>query len=124
MPSPRPSPLGSSPTPPRTAWTRCGRSTRCGPRLDWPDRAAAVGAFLAEHLPPADRLEGVADVLDLGAAAVLGPDDGDDIEAAALLEQAMAFEEVEGGQCQPPLLLRRDSLRRRAPAPGFHLDED
>src|SRR4051794_17366158 len=53
---------------------------------------------LPEHLPSADGLEGVADVVDSRRRGIVGPDDGHHVEAAALLQQTVPFEIVERGE--------------------------
>src|SRR5262249_41271491 len=82
------------------------------------------GGLLSKHLPAADGVEGIADVLDLRRAAVVGPEDGHDVEAAALLEEVVLAEEVQRGECDSALLLPGDRLGRHAPAPRLDLDED
>jgi hypothetical protein len=82
------------------------------------------GQASAEHLPSADRLESVLEVLDRGKPAVIGPDDRDDVEPARMFEQGMALEEVERGEGEPSLLLLGDGLGRFTSAAGLDLDED
>src|SRR5215204_2236536 len=80
--------------------------------------------LLSEHLTASDRLEGVADVLDGRGAAVVGPDEGDDVEPDPLaLEEVVLLEEPERRQGEPPLL-EGHRLGGLALPPGLHLDED
>ena len=52
---------------------------------------------LAEHLATANRLEGGANMFNVGRAAIVGPDNGDHIEPARLFEQAVELLKLEGG---------------------------
>jgi len=88
------------------------------PRLVW------KGGSLAKELVLTGRLEGVADVLNGRGKLRVGPEDGHDIETTALFEQVITLEEVESGQCEPPLLLGVDRLGGLSMATGLHLDED
>src|SRR5690348_17097282 len=82
------------------------------------------GEVLSEELSPPARLEGVADVFDDGLAAVVGPDDRDDVEAGAPIEEVVFLEELEGGEGEPALLLGSDGLGGGPRAAGLDLDED
>jgi len=78
----------------------------------------------AKHLARPGRLEGVPDVLDHGCPAIVGPDDGHDIEPRRPVQEPVPPEEVEGGQGEPALFFRRDRLGRVAPPSCLDLDED
>jgi len=77
-----------------------------------------------EHLTAAVGIERVAVVLNLRLGAVVGPEDGDDVEPTTLLKQVMALEELERREGQPPLLFHGDGLGRLAAAAGLDFDED
>ena len=70
--------------------------------------------LLTKQLSASDRLERIANVLDLGRAAIIGPHDRDHVEAGPLFEQVSPAEKVDRRQGQPSLLLGRDSFGRRA----------
>src|SRR5262249_45229450 len=78
----------------------------------------------AEHLSLADGLEGVGNVLDLRLVALIRPEDRDDVEPAADLEETVLAEEIERGERDPALLLRGDRLPGHSPASRLDLDED
>jgi hypothetical protein len=76
------------------------------------------------QLSPANRLEGIPEVFDRWRSLTVGPDDGDDIEPASLLQEPMSFEKMERGQGQSALLFRGDGFARVAFPTRFDLDED
>jgi hypothetical protein len=78
---------------------------------------------LSEHLSASDRLEGIAEVLDLWASAIVGPNDRHDVEAAAHFERVVFAHKLKGDVRQPSLFLRSDRLGRNALPPRFHFDE-
>jgi hypothetical protein len=63
-------------------------------------------------------------MLDLRLTARLGPDDGHDIEPAALLQQAVALQEVESRERQPALFRVRDFFGRCAAPARLDLHKD
>jgi hypothetical protein len=65
-------------------------------------------------LSAADRLERVANMLDLGRTATVSPDDRNNIEAAPLFEQVVPAQKVKRGHGEPSLLLQRHRLGRYA----------
>ncbi len=75
------------------------------------------------ELTAAGGLEGVANVVDDGGPAVVGPDHGDDVEPRSLFEQAVGLQEVQGGERQPALLFGGDRLGGVAPPAGLDLHE-
>ena len=79
---------------------------------------------LAEHLTSPDRFERIGEVFDGGYAVVVGPNDRDDVEPATLLEQAVLFEELEGGERQAVLFFQGDRLGGLALPARLDLDED
>jgi hypothetical protein len=79
---------------------------------------------LAEHLTTPDCFERVGEVFDGGRAAVVGPNDRDDVEPAALLEQAVLLEKLEGGERQAVLFFQGDRLGGLALPARLDLDED
>ena len=107
-----------------------GRGFRGGPARHFTSKEISGGPqtpkrdCLPEHLPSADGLEGVTDVLDSWRRRIVGPDDGHDVEAAALLQQTVPFEIVERGEGQPALLLGGHGLGRIAVTTCLDLDED
>jgi hypothetical protein len=76
------------------------------------------------HLAPADRLEGVPEVLDRRRMSSFRPDDGDDVEPGSLFEEAVALEKMESGEGQSALLLEGDGLGWDPLTARFDLDKD
>ncbi len=73
-----------------------------------------------------DGIEGVADVLDLGAASVW-TDDGDDVETGRVVEKAVAFQIGRGKAGKTALFGMIDGFGGMALLVGltrFHFDED
>jgi len=79
---------------------------------------------LTKHLTHADGFEGMADVFDIRKALSVGPDEGHDVETAALLEEIVFFKETERGKGQSALFFRGHGLSRLSLPACFHLDED
>jgi hypothetical protein len=77
----------------------------------------------SEHLPVSERFEGVAEVLDLRASAIVGPNDRHDVEAAAHFKHVVFAHELKGDVREPSLFLRSDRLGRNAVPSRFHFDE-
>jgi len=90
---------------------------RRGVKLAKPSRSA-------EHLASADGLEGMAEMLDRRRSSPLGPDDGDHVEPAALVQKAVCLEEMESRQGQPSLFFGRHRLGRHPFTTGLFLDKD
>ena len=78
----------------------------------------------AEHLASPDRLERITNVFDPRRVVVFRPDNGHDVEPAALLEQAMFFQEMQGCQGQPTLLFQSDGFCWHTLSPGLDFNEN
>ncbi len=79
-----------------------------------------------KHLPGADRLEGVFEMLDRRAALVFRPSDGDHVEAGRGFEQVMALEVDHRQAGKAVLLITVDGFGRMTRVvrdASFHFDE-
>ncbi len=68
-------------------------------------------------------LERVGEVFDGRRFPIVGPDDGDDVEAAPHIKNVIALLELDGRDREPPLFLKVNGLDRRAVPPRFYLDK-
>jgi hypothetical protein len=77
-----------------------------------------------KHLAAPDGLKGVAEVLDLGRRAVVGPDDCDDVIPAAHFEKLIFAQELKRDIRQSALFLERNCFDGTSLPARFHFDED